>query len=194
MTKQLRILGIAGSLRQASYNKALLKSAIELAPDSVDIRVFDLAGIPLFNQDIEDQGDPERVKALKQAIAEADALLICTPEYNYSIPGVLKNALDWASRPSETSVLDGKPVAVMGASTGRFGTARCQMALHNVFSACNMHPLNFPQVLVADVTKKCDDMGRLTDERTRRLIRDTLEALAEWTMIVHGGKKAGDDG
>lgn len=193
MTKHLRILGIAGSLRQASYNKALLKSAIELAPDSVDIRVFDLAGIPLFNQDIEDQGDPERVKALKQAIAEADALLICTPEYNYSIPGVLKNALDWASRPSETSVLDGKPVAVMGASTGRFGTARCQMALHNVFSTCNMHPLNFPQVLVPDVTKKCDDVGRLTDERTRRLIRDMLEALAEWTILVHGGKKAGDN-
>jgi len=193
MVKRLKVLGIAGSLRHASYNKALLRAAIKLAPDSVEITTFDLADIPLYNQDIEDQGDPEPVKSFKQAIAKADALLICTPEYNYSIPGVMKNALDWASRPAASSVLDEKPVAVMGASTGPFGTARCQMALYNIFSSSNMHPLNFPQILIAEADKKFDDSGQLTDERTRKLIRDTLEALAEWTHMLHRGKNARDD-
>ena len=133
MITKIKVLGFAGSLRKGSYNRALLRAAVELAPEAMEITLFDLAMIPLYNQDVEDEGDPEPVKAFKHAIGDADALLICTPEYNFSIPGVLKNALDWASRPAKATPLYGKPVTVMGASTGAFGTARCQMALQNLF-------------------------------------------------------------
>jgi len=193
MVETMRILGFAGSLRRSSYNRALLNAAIELAPESMEISIFDLASIPLYNQDIEDQGDPADVKAFKRAIAEADGLLICTPEYNFSIPGVLKNALDWASRPAKTSVLRGKPVVVMGASTGAFGTARCQLALRSVFAFCNMHPLNYPQVLIGHAGEKFDSSGRLIDEETKGYISDNLKGFAVWVRILQEGKKVVDN-
>ena len=188
MPTRLRVLGFAGSLRKGSYNRALLNTAVELAPDTMEFIIFDLASIPFYNQDIEDYEDPASVTAFKRAIAESDALLICTPEYNYSIPGVLKNALDWASRSAKTTPLQGKPVAVMGASTGGFGTARCQMALQNLFAACGMHPLNSHRVLIAHAEEKFDESGRLIDTATRRIVKESLTALAEWTLILQRGK------
>src|SRR5882672_4988864 len=130
---KLSVLGIAGSLRAASFNRSLLRAAQELAPAGMTITAFDLAPIPLYNADVEATGDPEPVAALKSAIRQADALLIATPEYNFGVPGVLKNAIDWASRPPRGSAMQGKPVAIMGATPGGWGTARSQMQLRQAF-------------------------------------------------------------
>jgi chromate reductase, NAD(P)H dehydrogenase (quinone) len=141
-----------------------------------------LADIPLYNEDVRAQGDPEPVTALKEAIRQADALVIAAPEYNYSIPGVLKNAIDWASRPPDTSPLNGKPVAIMGATTGSWGTVRSQMHLRQVCVYTNMLPMNKPQVLVARARNKFDAQGHLVDETTRRFVRQQMEALVEWAL------------
>jgi chromate reductase len=181
--ERVRVLGIAGSLREGSYNRALLRAAQELAPPEIEVSIFDgLGSIPLYNEDVRTESTLTSVADLKQAIREADALLIVTPEYNYSIPGVLKNAIDWASRPPESSPLDGKPVALMGASTGTFGTVRAQMHLRQVCVYTNMLALNKPQVLVARARAKFDEQGRLTDEASIRFVREELEALREWTL------------
>jgi chromate reductase len=180
----VRALGIAGSLRESSYNRALLRAARELAPDGLEIEIFDnetLKRIPPYNEDIRAQGDPEPVRALKDGIREADALVIATPEYNHSIAGVLKNALDWASRPPDNTPLDGKPVAIMGASTGSFGTVRAQMHLREVCAYNNMFPVNEPLVLVARAQRKFDEEWRLKDKETKRFVREQIEALLEWT-------------
>jgi len=173
------ILGFAGSLRKSSYNKALLSAAQELVPDGATLEVFDLEGIPPFNQDQENT-PPERVKEFKARIRAADAILIATPEYNYSIPGVLKNAIDWASRPHGDNALEGKPVALMGASVGMLGTARAQYHLRQTFVWLNMHPLNKPEVMVPSVADKVDKTGKLTDSKTRDKIRELLDALIPW--------------
>ncbi len=175
------ILGIAGSLRQLSFNSGLLRAAQELTPDGVKIEVFDLAPIPPYNQDVEAQGDPESVRQLKRAIAGADALLIATPEHNYSIPGVLKNAIDWASRPPERAVLAHKPVAIMGASTGRFGTARAQLVLRQVLFATHCYVLTEPEVYVGRAPNGFDASSNLIDEPTRQRVRALVEALVDWT-------------
>ena len=180
MTSKLSILGFAGSLRQASLNKAILRAAQEMVPSEADMEIFDLAGIPLFNQDFEDQ-PAEKVKKFKAAIRAADALLIASPEYNYSMPGVLKNAIDCASRPYGDNVLDGKPVAIMGASIGMLGTARAQYHLRQSCVFLNMHPLNRPEVMVPFAQEKVDDKGRLTDQKTRQKIAELVEALIVWT-------------
>jgi chromate reductase len=137
MSKPVRILGIAGSLRRASYNRAALRAAIQLVPQDAILDIFALDGIPGFSQD-EEQNPPATVVELKKRIREADAILIATPEYNYSIPGVLKNAIDWASRPYGDSAWNGKPVAIMGASVGTIGTARAHIicARYSSFSTC----------------------------------------------------------
>jgi len=176
----MKILGFAGSLRKASFNKALLKAAVEVAPEGVDLEVFDLEGIPPFNQDLEMQ-PPARVVEFKTKIRAADAILIATPEYNYSMPGVLKNAIDWASRPYGDNAFSGKPVAVMGASVGLIATARAQYHLRQSFVFLNMHPLNQPEVMVPFVEGKVDAAGRLTDDAARQRIRELVEALAAWT-------------
>ena len=176
----IRILGIAGSLRAGSYNRALLRAAQELAPEHVSIQIFDIASIPLYNADVQADGDPEPVMRLKAAIAASDALLLTSPEYNHSITGVLKNAIDWASVPPRTSPLSGKPVALMGASTGNTGTARAQMHLRQVCAFTNMLVLNHPEVLVGRARERFDEHGRLVDETSRRFVRRLLEALAEW--------------
>ena len=181
MENQIKILAFAGSLRKGSYNKALIRAAVEVAPSKVFIEVYDLEGIPLFNQDFEDRPHPKVVE-FKQKIRDADALLIATPEYNYSVPGVLKNALDCASRPNVGNPLEGKPVAIMSASIGKFGGARAQYHLRQTFVFLNMHPINQPEVMLAQAKDNVDANGRVTNEQTRKLIRRLLEALAAWTI------------
>lgn len=179
----LKVFGLAGSLRGGSYNRALLRAAAEVAPRGVEIRIFERLGeIPPFNADVEAQGDPEPVLALKSAIREADALLIATPEYNHSVPGVLKNAIDWASRPGGASVLKDKPAALMGATPGMTGTARAQLALRQSFVFTQTYAVLQPEVLVARAREKIDGDGRLKDEATRNFIRELLEALVELTL------------
>lgn len=182
----LRVLGFAGSLRKASFNRALLRAAVDLAPDGMQIETFDLTPIPVYNADVEAAGDPEPVAEFKRRIGEAGALLIVTPEYNYGLPGVLKNAIDWASRPPKDSVLAGKPAAIMGASPGRIGTARSQLQLRQAFVFTDTHALLKPEVLVAQANEKFDADGSLKDEKTREFVVRLLEALAEWTRQLRG--------
>jgi chromate reductase, NAD(P)H dehydrogenase (quinone) len=176
----MRILGIAGSLRKASYNRAALRAAAELLPADTTLEIFDLDGIPPFSEDIE-RTPPSRVVELKAKIREADAILIVTPEYNYSVPGVLKNAIDWGSRPYGDSAWTGKPVAIMGASIGGMGTARAQYHLRQTFVFLDMHPLNKPEVMISNAAQRFDDQGRLVDATSRKLIGQLLEALVTWT-------------
>jgi chromate reductase, NAD(P)H dehydrogenase (quinone) len=180
MSQPIRILGIAGSLRRASYNRAALRGAMELVPQDAALDIFELAGISGFNQD-EEQNPPPKVIELKRRIREADAILMVTPEYNYSIPGVLKNAIDWASRPYGDSAWNGKPVALMGASIGTIGTARAQYHLRQVFVFLNMFPINQPEVMISNAAERFDAEGNLTDETTKKLIRQLLQSLADWS-------------
>jgi chromate reductase, NAD(P)H dehydrogenase (quinone) len=183
MTTYVSILGFAGSLREGSYNKAILRAAQEMVPAGAQLEIFDLAGLPLFNQDTEMQ-PTERVTAFKAAIRAADALLIATPEYNYSMSGVLKNALDCASRPYGDNALDGKPVGIMGASIGMLGTARAQYHLRQSCVFLNMHPLNSPEVMVPFAQEKIDNQGRLTDQQTREFIAKLVEELVASTRLL----------
>jgi len=184
MSQPIKVLGFAGSLRKASYNKALLRTAVELAPKDMKLEIFDLEGIPPFNQDFEKQ-PPEKVKDFKAKIKAADAILIVTPEYNYSIPGVLKNAIDWASRPYGDNAFDGKPVAIMSASTGMLGAARAQYHLRQCFVFMNMYPLNKPEVMVTYAPKKFDEKGNLTDEETKKHVAALLQSLIDWTRKLN---------
>jgi chromate reductase len=176
MAKPIQILGFAGSLRKNSYNKALLRAAAELMPKGAVLETFDLEGIPPFNQDLETQ-PPEKIKDFKARIKAADAILIATPEYNYSIPGMLKNSIDWASRPYSENAFNDKPVAIMGASTGMLGTARAQYHLRQCFVFLNMHTVNKPEVMVNYAQEKFDVDGTLTDDKTRKRIAELIESL-----------------
>ena len=180
MPHKISILGFAGSLRKGSYNKSLLKVAMEMVPADAELETFDLEGIPPFNQDLENQ-PPEKVTEFKAKIRAADAILIATPEYNYSIPGVLKNAIDNASRPYGDNAFDGKPAAIMGASIGMLGTARAQYHLRQSLVFLNMYPLNQPEVMVPFAQEKIDQNGGVTDPKTREKIKELLEALVIWT-------------
>jgi len=183
MSEPVRILGIAGSLRRASYNRAALRAALPLVPDGATLDVFELDGIPGFNQD-DEANPPARVVELKRGIRQADALLIVTPEYNYSVPGVLKNAIDWASRPFGDSAWSGKPAAIMGASLGAIGTARAQYHLRQIFVYLNVFPINQPEVMIGNAASRFDAAGNLTDETTKGFIRDLLRNLVAWTRTV----------
>jgi chromate reductase len=183
----VQVLGFAGSLRKGSLNRALLRAAVELAPAGMTIQTFDLSEVPLYDGDVEAQGDPRPVAAFKEAIRAADALLVATPEYNYGVPGVLKNAIDWASRPPAGSVLNDKPAAIMGASPGGFGTARAQLQLRQAFNFTRTLPLPFPEVMVARAAEKFDASGRLTDDKTREFVKSLLVALQKWTLRLRGG-------
>jgi chromate reductase len=176
----LRILGIAGSLRSASYNRAALRAAVQLAPADALLETFELNGIPGFSED--DEGNPPgKVIELKQRIRGADAILFVTPEYNYSVPGVLKNAIDWASRPYGDSAWSGKPAAIMGASVGTLGTARAQYHLRQIMVFLNMFPVNQPEVMIGNAAARFDANGELTDEKTKDHIRKLLHSLVTWT-------------
>lgn len=180
MPETIKILGIAGSLRKESYNKSALKAAQALAPDGTEVEIFDIAGIPSFNQD-DEHNLPPRVTEFKKRIHEADAILFVTPEYNYSVPGVLKNAIDWASRPYGESAWHGKPVAIMGASVGTIGTARAQYHLRQMFVFLNMYAVNQPEVMIANASQKFDNEGNLADETAGNLISQLLTNLRDWT-------------
>ena len=176
----IRLLGIAGSLRRGSYNRAALRAATTLVPEGATLETFDLEGIPGFNED--DEGTPPvRVVELKRSIRAADAVLIVTAEYNYSVPGVLKNAIDWASRPYGDSAWSGKPAAIMGASVGNIGTARAQYHLRQIFVFLNMFPINQPELMIGNAATRFDGDGNLTDDTTRQRIRELLRSLVDWT-------------
>lgn len=158
---------------------------MELCPENAKIEVFDLEGIPPFNQDFENQ-PPEKVRNFKEKIRAADAVLIATPEYNYSTPGVLKNAIDWASRPYLDNAFDNKPVAIMSASTGMLGGSRSQYHLRQTFVTLNMYPVNDPEVMVPFAKEKIDKDGKITDKKIREKIRELLESLIAWTIKLKG--------
>src|ERR1043166_833799 len=174
MSQSIRILGIAGSLRRESYNRAALRAATQLVPQEATLDNFELDGIPGFNQD-EEKNPPAKVVELKRRVREAHAILIVTPEYNYSVPGVLKNAIDWASRPYGDSAWAGKPVAIMGASVGTIGTARAQYHLRQPFVFLDMYAVNQPEVMIANAAQRFDAQGNLTDETSRKLIQQLLQ-------------------
>lgn len=179
-TSPLKVLAFAGSLRRESYNRALIRAAVELAPTDMDVTIFDIADVPLYDGDVEDAGDPEGVTRFKQAIAAADGVIMATPEYNHGVPGVMKNAIDWASRPPRDAVLARKPVAIFGASPGITGTARGQSQLRQAFEFTESYCMPQPEVLVFRAHEKFDAEGRLTDERTRQGVARFLTAFADW--------------
>ena len=183
MADAVRILGFAGSLRKQSYNRSALRAAVTLIPAGITLETFDLTDIPPFNQDHEREA-PAAVRQFKAAVKAADAILIVTPEYNYSVPGVLKNAIDWASRPYGDNAWDGKPVGIMGASIGMLGTGRAQYHLRQMFVFLNMFPLNQPEVMIAQADEKFDEEGNLKDTTTTQKIRELLEALADWARTL----------
>ncbi len=179
MTMTQHVLGFAGSLRKKSYNRMLLQEAMKLAPLQMEIEVFDLSQIPLFNEDLSSPL-PKPVIDFKNKIKKADGILIVTPEYNYSIPGVLKNAMDWASRPSGQNSFDDKPVAVMGSTPFMLGSSRAQYHLRQTFVFLNMHQLNKPEVMVPFVAEKFNEKGELVDEKTKEKIKEALQAFSIW--------------
>jgi len=181
--KELRVLAFAGSLRKDSYNRALLRAAQELAPEDMRIDIFDLIDVPLYNGDVEAEGDPEGVARLKQAIRAADGVLMATPEYNHGVPGVMKNAVDWASRPPRGAPLGGKPVAILGASPGMTGSARGQSQLRQAFEFTNSYAMPQPEILIFRAHEKFDAVGRLIDESTRRHLATFLLAFAAWIRL-----------
>src|SRR4029078_502330 len=185
MSQTIRILGIAGSLRRESYNRAALRAATQLVPQQANLEVFELDGIPGFNQD-EEKNPPAKVVELKRRVRDAHAILIVTPEYNYSVPGVLKNAIDWASRPYGDSAWSGKPVAIMGASIGTIGTARAQYHLRQTFVFLNMYAVSQPEVMGANAHKRFDEEGKLTDDKTKELVGQLLSELVNWTKRLSG--------
>ncbi|HSN18177.1 MAG TPA: NADPH-dependent FMN reductase [Gammaproteobacteria bacterium] len=182
----MKVLAIVGSLRKGSYNKMLLQAAMELKPNDMQIESAEIGDIPPYNEDVREKGFPGQVQRLREQIRVADAILFVTPEYNYAIPGVLKNAIDWASRPPDQPFND-KPAAIMGASISRLGTARAQYHLRQSCVYLNMYPLNQPEVMVAEAAKHFDASGKFTDEGGRKLVSQQLLNLERWVHRL--GKK-----
>lgn len=180
MSDEIKILGIAGSLRAGSLNRSLLRAAKALAPDNAHVEIFDLAAIPLYNGDVEAAGDPPGVAAFKQAIRASHGVLMVTPEYNHGVPGVMKNAVDWASRPPQAAVLSGKPVGIMGASPGMTGSARGQSQLRQAFEFTNSFCMPQPEILVSRAHEKFDAAGNLVDNKTTEFLVRYLVAFREW--------------
>ena len=183
-SRVVKTLGISGSLRKGSFNTATLRAAAELLPDGMTLDLAEIGDLPLYNDDVRLAGYPPSAQRFREQIAAADALLFATPEYNYSMSGVLKNAIDWASRPPDPPVI-GKPAAVMGAATGMSGTIRAQYDLRRSFVFLNMFPVNKPEVLITQAAGKFDAQGKLTDQPTRDLIAQLLVALRDWTLRLY---------
>lgn len=179
MPAHTRIIGISGSLRQASFNTAALRAAQELAPDGVIIEIASLADIPLYDQDLRDKSVPAAVEKLCKQVMEADAMLFASPEYNYSVSGVLKNAIDWLSR-LKPQPFAGKPAAVIGASMGLIGTARAQYDLRKIMVSLDVHFLNKPEIMIAQAHERFDANGKLTDGQTREHLQKLVTSLAGW--------------
>jgi chromate reductase, NAD(P)H dehydrogenase (quinone) len=182
----VKILGICGSLRKGSFNMVALRTCNELMPQGITMQIANIADIPMFNQDVFDAGIPDPVKRLRAEIAAADGILFASPEYNFSLSGALKNAIDWASRPP-SQPFEGKPVAIIGASPGLFGTARAQYHLRQMLIFLNAFPVNRPEVMIGQAQTKFDADGNLTDEPTREFIRKLLVALRDWTERLKRG-------
>ncbi len=185
MTDPVHIAGIAGSLRKESYNRRLLVAAQELLPPSTTMEIVDLHGIPPFNQD-DEANLPEAVRHLKERVRRADAVLFAVPEYNYGVAGVLKNAIDWGSRPYNDNCWNEKPVASVSASIGLLGGARAVYQLRQSFVFLNMRPINLPEVFVTFAPQKFDTQGRFTDETGRKVLAELLEELVRWTRTLRG--------
>lgn len=184
MENSFKILGIAGSLRKESFNRAVLREAAQLVPEGAEIEIFELDGIPGYNQD-EENNPPAKIAELKKKIREADALLFVTPEYNYSVPGVLKNAIDWASRPYGDNAFNGKVAAIMGASIGNIATARAQYHLRQIFVFLDIIAVNQPEVMIGTAGDKFDAEGKLTDENTKKFMRQLLENLVSLSKKIN---------
>lgn len=177
--RTMNITAFAGSLRKNSFNKALLRASVESAPEKMNIHIFDLEGIPLFNADTEEDGDPGRVPELKDAVREADGLLIATPEYNHGMPGVTKNAIDWLSRPPKDAPIYYKPAGLMGASPSNTGTSRSQDQLRQSLKSIHVYCMPQPEILVSGAPDKFED-GVLTDDATRKRLVKFMKSLEDW--------------
>jgi chromate reductase len=183
MDKKIKILGIGGSLRNGSFSKIVLNSLVNFTTDEVEIEIYqDLASIPMFNQDLE-TNLPDSVIKFKAMIKAADAILFVTPEYNYSIPGYLKNAMDWASRPYGDNSFNDKPASIICVSTGILGGSRALYALRQSGISLNIHFLNRPEAIVTNVQEKINE-GKLVDEQTLAKISDVIKGLVEWTKRI----------
>jgi chromate reductase len=178
--RELNVVAMIGSLRRESMNRMLYQAAVELAPVRLRLSEFPIGELPHFNDDLDHDGGPELVRDLRARISAADGILFVTPEYNHSIPGVLKNAIDWASRPSGRAAILGKPATVMGAASGRSGTMRAQGHLRSLFPTLDLRGLNKPEVIVTFATEKFDAEGRLVDEPTREAVTAQLAAFSGW--------------
>lgn len=178
----MKILGVGGTLRKGSYSKALLLEAQKLAPKGVVIEITEIGDFPLYNPDIP---LPDNIQKFKKSIKEADAILFSTAEYNYSIPGALKNAIDWGSRPYGDNSWEGKPAGIMSESIGMLGGIKAQYHLRQTMLFTNMYPLNKPEVIVAEVKEKFDEKGNLTDEHTKEKIKELLESLVKWAEKIN---------
>lgn len=183
MERTVRILGISGSGRKRSFNRALLEAAKEVLPANATLEVFDITTFPLFSQDME-RTPPAEVRAFKEKIRGSDAILFATPEHNYSIPAMLKNAIEWGNRPSEDNSWDGKPAAIISASSALRGGARAQLHLRQIMVDLNMHPINEPQLLLARAQGAFDESLRLKDESAREMLKAVLQSLANWTAKI----------
>ncbi len=179
----MNVLGVSGSLRKGSWNTSVLRAAQALAPAGMTIEIGAIGDIPLYNEDVRSAGLPASVERFRREIAAAEALLVVSPEYNFSVPGVLKNAIDWASRPPNQP-FDGKPVAIMGASGGAIGTARAQYHLRQIFVFLNVFPVNRPEVMIGNAPQRFDAEGNLTDETSKEFIRQLLRNLVDLTRRI----------
>jgi len=179
----IRILGISGSGRKGSYNTALLEAAKELAPEHMMIETFDVSGFPLYNQDLEARM-PEKVREFKERIKESDAILFATPEHNFTVTAVMKNAIEWGNRPPNDASWNGKPAAIISASSGPRGGVRAQMNLRQIMVDLNMHPINRPALLLANADEKFDENMKLIDQQARETLRNLLLQLEDWTRKI----------
>ncbi|MFA3783435.1 NADPH-dependent FMN reductase [Melioribacteraceae bacterium 4301-Me] len=179
--EKITVASFSGSLRKGSYNTMLLKYIQKVSPPYINFEIIDISQIPLYNEDVRIQGEPSPVKIFKEKLGLADALIIATPEYNYSFSGVTKNAIDWASRPLDTSPLNEKPVAFVSVG-GRFGGSRAVYHLHQVAIFTNMYPLNKPELLISNGAESFDENGNPIDSKIEERVLKLLDALYEWTF------------
>jgi chromate reductase, NAD(P)H dehydrogenase (quinone) len=180
---RLSVVAVAGSLRRNSYNAAALRAADQLAPSHMRIEIFDIGSVPLYNEDIRTTHLPPSVAEFRSQLKDADGVLIATPEYNYSVPGVLKNAIDWASRPPDQP-FDQKPVAIIGASPSPMGSSRAQYHLRQILVCLNAFVMPKPELIIANASQRFDIQGQLTDETTREALRKCLDAFAGFILRV----------
>jgi chromate reductase len=179
----MKILAISGSSRKGSYNRALLEAAGEMLPENTTLEIFDVSRFPLYSQDL-DRDLPAIVRTFKEKIRNSDAILFASPEHNYSVTAVLKNAIEWGNRPAGDNSWDGKPAAIVGASSGPRGTVRAQLHLRQIIVDLNMHAINQPQLLLARAQDAFDGDLRLKDEAYREALKTVLQALKSWTMKI----------